>query len=272
MNDLESKLSPAVTVLVPAFNRAHYLPDALDSVLRQTFVRWRCIVIDDGSTDGTYDVASAYAAKDRRFLPLRLRENRGLGLALQAGVDAVETPYFVILDSDDWLSDDAIERLYQTMEAADNDVSLVCGNGVHWTEATDGALVRGVTQCGRAFTDQYDFFCFGPNLVPRFFRTSTVRAVGGFEDDPLTHGRHFEDKLLLLKLIHVSNFAYVDAELYHIRQHASNMTKPETRARFIEIKRYIYERTMREWGDAYDIEWEHHPEGWFDVKALHPKR
>jgi glycosyltransferase involved in cell wall biosynthesis len=261
-----------VTVLVPAYNRERYLSDAIESVLAQTYPRWKCIVIDDASTDQTREIALAYTDSDPRIEVLGLPQNRGLGLALQAGLERVATPYFVILDSDDWLSPTAVEHLYTAMEAAGDTVSLACANGVNWHESPDGQLVRGVTQRGRAFTDQYDFFQFGPNLVPRFLRTQTVREVGGFEDDPMTHGRYFEDKLLLLKLIHVSNFIYVDEDLYHIRHHGSNMTRPEARSKFIEIKRYFYERTMRAWGDEYDIEWHVHPEGWLDVKALHPKQ
>lgn len=262
---------PQVTVLIPAYNRRHYLPTAIDSVLRQTEANWRCIVIDDCSTDDTLAIAEGYTHRDSRISAVSLPVNRGLGQALNAGVDLVRTPYFVILDSDDWFADDTIERCLTVMEESGERVSLVCANGINWREQPDGTLVRGETQYGQAFVDQYEFFRFGPNLVPRFMRTHTVRKVGGFEVDPLTHGRHFEDKLLLLKLIHISDFAYVDAELYHIRMHASNMTKPQTREQFIEIKRYMYTRMLKEWGDEYDVEFILHPEGWLDVKALHPK-
>lgn len=260
-----------VTVLIPAYNRAQYLTSAIDSVLSQTEQHWCCIVIDDCSTDGTKEIANAYSAKDPRISVVSLPENRGLGQALNAGLELVETPFFVILDSDDWFADDTIEQCLTTLESAAADVSMVCANGVNWAEQSDGRLERRDTLHGQAFTDKYEFFQYGPNLVPRFFRTGSVREVGGFEVDPLTQGRNFEDKLLLLKLIQKSHFAYIDAELYHIRLHASNMTKPETRAKFVEIKRYMYTRMLKEWGDEYEVEFFLHPEGWLDVRALHPK-
>ncbi|EJY56655.1 glycosyl transferase family 2 [Alicyclobacillus hesperidum URH17-3-68] len=264
--------SPRVTVLIPAYNRADLLPTAVASVQAQTEGRWRCIVIDDGSTDDTRAVATRFAQRDERIEVLALSENRGLGNALQAGLERVKTPYFVILDSDDWFSPDAISRCLNKMEQADDDVSLVCADGVYWVQAEDGSLHRDRVQKGRAFADKYEFFCYGPNLVPRFLRTEAVRAVGGFENDPAGHGRYLEDKLLLLKLIAHGRFAYVEQELYNIRQHAHNMTHPSDRARFQAIKRQMYERMMREWGDEYEIEWEEHPEGWLDVKTLHPRR
>ncbi|WAH36896.1 glycosyltransferase family 2 protein [Alicyclobacillus dauci] len=262
---------PLVTVLIPAYNRADYLGATVESVQRQTETNWRCIVIDDHSEDNTREVGLRYVAGDDRISILTLPENRGLGQALNAGLEEVRTPYFVILDSDDWFSDHTISACLTEMSRHTDDVSLVCGNAAIWEEMEDGSLVRRGTQFGQAFADQYEFFMYGPNLVPRFLRTSTVRDVGGFEVDPLTQGRMFEDKLLLLKLIHISRFAYVNDELYHIRIHKTNMTKPETRDKFIEIKRYIYTRMLKEWGDEYEVEFFIHPEGWLDVKALKPK-
>ncbi|GMA57506.1 glycosyltransferase involved in cell wall biosynthesis [Alicyclobacillus sacchari] len=263
--------TPQVTVLIPVYNRADLLPTAVASVREQTEKRWRCIVIDDGSTDDTLAVARDLAQADERLEVLALTDNRGLGNALQAGLEQVRTPYFVILDSDDWFSPDAIRLCLAKMEQEGEDVSLVCADGVYWIQTEDGDLRRDRVQKGRAFVDKYDFFRYGPNLVPRFLRTEDVRAVGGFENDPAGHGRYLEDKLLLLKLIAHSRFAYIDAELYNIRQHGHNMTHPSDRRRFQAIKRQMYERMMREWGDEYEIEWEEHPEGWLDVKTLHPK-
>lgn len=263
---------PEVTVLVPAYNRARLLPTALDSVIQQTEQLWRCIVIDDCSTDSTRSVADSYASQDTRFTVLSLPENRGLGQALNAGVELVDTPYFVILDSDDWFEPDTLAVCLEEMRKSDDNVSMVCGNAVLWQEQSDGSLQKTGLQLGQGFVDQYEFFRFGPNLVPRFLRTRTVRKVGGFEADPLTQGRMFEDKLLLLKLIHISHFAYVDKPLYNIRMHEDNMTKPEARSKFIEVKRYIYTRMLKEWGDEYEVEFFLHPEGWLDVAELQPKR
>ncbi|EPZ45511.1 glycosyltransferase family 2 protein [Alicyclobacillus acidoterrestris] len=263
---------PLVTVLIPAYNREQYVGQAIESIQRQTLQDFVCIVIDDGSTDHTRDVVETYRKLDRRIQCLALPENRGLGQALQAGLDAVRTRYFTILDSDDWYAPQTLETCLTAIEAASADVSLVCGNAVIWHEHPDGQLIQQAQQPGRAFDNQYDFILYGPTLVPRFLRTSTVREVGGFERDPITDGRMAEDRLLLLKLIHISRFIYVNDDLYNIRVHADNMTKPETRDKFIEVKRYIFTRMLKEWGDEYEPEFYIHPEGWLDIKALIPKR
>ncbi|MFB5190988.1 glycosyltransferase family 2 protein [Alicyclobacillus fastidiosus] len=263
---------PLVTVLIPAYNRAKYVAKAIESVQRQTIDNFLCIVIDDGSEDETRLVVESYAADDLRIRCLTLPENRGLGQALDAGLREVTTPYFTILDSDDWYAEHTLEVCLQAIEQAPQDVSLVCGNAVVWEEQSDGRLTQKDRQPGRAFSDQYDFILYGPTLVPRFLRTKTVLSVGGFERDPITDGRMAEDRLLLLKLIHVSNFIYVDEDLYHIRVHQDNMTKPQTRQKFMEVKRYIFTRMLKEWGDEYEAEFYIHPEGWLDVRSLVPKK
>ncbi|WP_417200701.1 glycosyltransferase family 2 protein [Bizionia sp.] len=58
---------PLVSIIIPTFNRAHLLGETLDSILAQTYPNWECIVVDDGSTDGTEALLKAYIAKDSRF-------------------------------------------------------------------------------------------------------------------------------------------------------------------------------------------------------------
>jgi glycosyltransferase involved in cell wall biosynthesis len=244
---------------------------AVTSVLAQSEAAWSLIIIDDGSTDDTLAVARRYAEQDPRIEVISLPENQGLGMALNAGLARTNTPFFVILDSDDWLAPDTLALGLDAFHTKPASVSLVSANAVVWQEQTDGRLVEQEHIPGRAFDDQYAFLLYGPTLVPRFLRTKTVRQVGGFEADPISGGRMAEDRWLLLKLIHISTFAYIDRDLYHIRVHANNMTKPENRQQFQAVKRYLYERVLKDWGDEYEAEFYIHPEGWLDVKAIRPK-
>ncbi|HPT97702.1 MAG TPA: glycosyltransferase family A protein, partial [Armatimonadota bacterium] len=58
---------PYFSIIIPAYNRARFLPECLDSVLAQTFTDWECIVVDDGSTDGTRELVAEYVRRDSRF-------------------------------------------------------------------------------------------------------------------------------------------------------------------------------------------------------------
>src|SRR5262249_29774449 len=95
--------APRVSVLIPTWNRARYLPIAIESVLAQSFEDLEVIVIDDGSTD---DTSGALAAiRDPRVRTIR-GEHRGISRALNAGLAAARGELVARLDSDDmWLPD-----------------------------------------------------------------------------------------------------------------------------------------------------------------------
>lgn len=91
----------AVSVVIPAWNAAASLPGTLASLRAQTFTAWEAIVVDDGSTDATAEVASAAAADGSRCRLVRLPENRGVSAARNAGLAAARGDWVLFLDADD---------------------------------------------------------------------------------------------------------------------------------------------------------------------------
>jgi glycosyltransferase involved in cell wall biosynthesis len=91
-----------VSVIIPTFNYAHFLPETLDSVFNQTYTDWECIVVDDGSTDNTREVVTEYLTLDPRFKYI-FQKNKGLPGARNTGVKAARGDYFQFLDADDLL-------------------------------------------------------------------------------------------------------------------------------------------------------------------------
>lgn len=91
---------PKISVIVPCFNQGQYLAEALDSVLSSTFQDWECIIVNDGSTDKTLDIAREYETKDNRFVVVNI-PNGGLSNARNTGIKASHGKYVLPLDSDD---------------------------------------------------------------------------------------------------------------------------------------------------------------------------
>jgi glycosyltransferase involved in cell wall biosynthesis len=91
-----------VSVIVPVYNGSGFIPDTLDSLRSQTFRDWECIIIDDGSTDGTADVIKKAIAGDDRF-SYAYQANAGLSAARNAGLDRAGGEYIQFLDADDVL-------------------------------------------------------------------------------------------------------------------------------------------------------------------------
>jgi CDP-glycerol glycerophosphotransferase len=126
--------TPLVSVVVPAYDVAAYLPACLDSVLAQTHRALEVVVVDDGSPDDSAAIAERYAERDPRVRLLR-QANRGLGGARNAGAALATGDFLAFLDADDELPREAIARL---VRAAGPGVDLVVGNVVRFGDTGPG--------------------------------------------------------------------------------------------------------------------------------------
>ena len=98
------------------FNRAHALPNAIESILEQTFTDFEFIIIDDGSTDNTWNVIQSYAQKDPRIKALRNEKNKGLIYSLNRGLDVARGKYVARMDDDDKSVPFRLERQVWAMD------------------------------------------------------------------------------------------------------------------------------------------------------------
>jgi glycosyltransferase involved in cell wall biosynthesis len=110
-----------VAVVIPCYNYAHYLAQAIESVLPQLEEGDTCIVVDDGSSDNTSDVAERYPVEFIR------QQNQGVSAARNAGVAAVSQPYIICLDADDQLVPGAIDTLRGAIQTR-RDIGIVYGS------------------------------------------------------------------------------------------------------------------------------------------------
>ena len=98
----EVMVKDLVTTIVPCFNYGYYLRECVESLVRQTYERWECIIVDDGSTDDTPAVSSALAGADPRIRVIR-QTNNGVSAARNAGLAAATGEFIQFLDADDLL-------------------------------------------------------------------------------------------------------------------------------------------------------------------------
>ncbi|MEV6166145.1 CDP-glycerol glycerophosphotransferase family protein [Streptomyces sp. NPDC052052] len=120
-------MKPRLSVVVPVHNVEDYVEDCLRSVAEQTVTDIEVVLVDDGSTDGSTDIARSFAACDRRFAYVHQR-NAGLSAARNAGVrhTTADVPYLAFVDSDDIVVHDAFERMLASLESTGSD--LATGN------------------------------------------------------------------------------------------------------------------------------------------------
>ncbi len=110
------QIMPKISVILPNFNHADYIDDALRSMLMQTFDDWECIIIDDASTDKSLEIIKKFIKQDSRFQLIKLKENKGLSAARNAGLEIANGDYIGFLDADDAFTPNALEIMYMTAE------------------------------------------------------------------------------------------------------------------------------------------------------------
>ena len=101
--------TPVISIIVPCYNQAEYLPETLNSVLAQTYSNWECVIVNDGSPDNTDTIAKGYLKKDNRIKYV-YQENKGLATARNTGICNSIGEYILPLDADDLIAPTYIEK------------------------------------------------------------------------------------------------------------------------------------------------------------------
>jgi glycosyltransferase involved in cell wall biosynthesis len=110
--------NPLVSIVVPCYNQAQFLDEALQSVLDQTYSNWECVIVNDGSPDNTKEVVEKWILKDNRFIYL-FQENTGVCAARNFGIMYASGEFILPLDSDDKISPDYVLLALQSFHNDD---------------------------------------------------------------------------------------------------------------------------------------------------------
>lgn len=115
-----------VSIILPAYNAAEFLDRCIVSLLRQTIQKTEIIIVDDGSTDNTFEIASSYAKRFPDRITAITQENQGPSVARNKALDLARGKYIGFIDADDWADRDLFQKLYLTAEKEQADL-VVCG-------------------------------------------------------------------------------------------------------------------------------------------------
>ena len=124
-------MAPTVSIIIPIFNAEAYLARCLDSILAQSYSDWECILVEDGSTDGSGRICDCYAAKDARFKAIH-GSNKGVSTARNKGIQLSGGQWFYFCDADDEVMPNALETLIHECDSSGSD--LVFGGYVECDE------------------------------------------------------------------------------------------------------------------------------------------
>jgi glycosyltransferase involved in cell wall biosynthesis len=224
---------PAVSVVIPTYNRVQLLSEALDSVAAQTFRDYEIIIIDDGSADQTRE------AVEQRKEPIRYawQRNQGVSEARNHALRLTHSEFVAFLDSDDLWEPTFLERAIERLRAHP-DEALVYTDFVS-TDASGVRRIRGHRKTPRGGSVTAELF------ASTFIHTSAVvarahivRDAGGF-DGRLTHN---EDYDLWLRLSVRHRFGLIDEPLCRRRCHPSSLSRDGCQPETLQTKAELLER------------------------------
>jgi glycosyltransferase involved in cell wall biosynthesis len=243
---------PAISVIMPAYDREASIRGAVESVLRQTWTDFELIVVDDGSTDGT--VAALKAIEDPRLRVIAEGVNCGVSAARNLGIAAARAPWIAFQDSDDeWLPEKLALQMARIEALGAGCIGAYCGMAVIGTpdETKDGA--KGGRTSLRYLPAPYVTAPEGDlrrplahvNLISTqtlIARRQDLEAIGGF-DEALTA---LVDWDLVLRLAPRGRFAFVDRPLVHQYFSANSITRSQRKrtlnhARILEKNHALFE-------------------------------
>jgi glycosyltransferase involved in cell wall biosynthesis len=215
--------APTLSVTVLNYNYARYLPQCLDSILRQTWTDFELILINDCSTDNSLEVIQPYLA-DPRVKLVNHEHNKGYISSLIEGSELSRGKYITVISADDYcVSDRAFDSLLRPMEADDAVVLAYAAHG-HYTPDSvcryhrrphpESYVRSGVDEFRDLVLENY--ILHSGTII----RAVTYRAVGGY--DP--HARYAPDSVMWMTLCGQGKVAYCADELYAYRVHDQSMS------------------------------------------------
>lgn len=233
--------TPLVSVIIPAYNQAIYLPEALDSLLAQTYSNWEAVIVDDGSPDNVADIASRYIEKDPRIKFLHT-DNHGLSAARNTGAAHSDGEYLIFLDGDDRIAPGYIAECVAALQS-DRRIKVAAPQmqcfGIHqeiWPVV---------------YENYAQLLINNPLYATAAMRRSDFDAIGGY-DEGMRKG--FEDWEFWIRLLagEGSDAVWIGPDiLFFYRQKQQSMIVDSMRgATLVDNRAYIFNKHR----EKYDAE------------------
>jgi glycosyltransferase involved in cell wall biosynthesis len=251
--------SPAISVLMPVYNGARYLAEAVESILAQTYRDFEFVIVDDGSTDRSPTMLDEYARRDARIKVVR-RANTGIVGALNNAIAESKAALIARMDADDVSLPDRLEK--QVAYMRDHPECVALGSRVTGIDPYGCVLFQSEHKLAHDEIDAELLNGVGWAIVhpAAMLRRDAVEEVGRYRPE----WQWVEDLDLFLRLAEIGKLANLPDQLLRYRQHTEsiNRTRAAEQARLADAcVREAYRRRGRE-----------APAGWRFVPKLKPSK
>lgn len=165
---------PLVSILMTAYNRERYIPEAIESVLASTYQKWELIIVDDASKDGTVNIAKSYQEKDNRIKLFINEENLGDYPNRNRAVSYATGQYIMFCDSDDKLFPDSLAKILAIVDAIPG-----FNFAMYWPHSNNIFTLAKEVALRKHFFEQ-QFLYIGPGGT--FMRRSFINSIGCYPE------------------------------------------------------------------------------------------
>ena len=211
-----------VSVILPVFNADRFLPQCLDSILRQTYQEWELIAVDDGSKDRSLEILKSYEKRDDR-IHIISKKNEGVSIARNVALSQVCGEYIYFVDSDDIVMQDALSILIRTLES--NNATFVKSDFLPINEHGKQLFINKKQGIRRRYEGKIidsEMF-YSKILMDEFFLWTCLFRRDIIEKNKIRfipHCRLMEDAAFIVEyLLHSSRNVYKDACVYGYRKY-----------------------------------------------------
>lgn len=269
-----------ISIIIPVYNVSQYLNECIQSVINQSYQNFECILIDDGSSDGSEIICDQWTQHDNRIRVIH-QPNQGVSKARNKGIAEAQGEYIAFIDSDDWIDSNYLNTLLRPIEESNVDL-VVCGLQQHYSNETfknysyKTGIIHIERQDTKAFTDiNKKFLLFGP--VIKLYKRTIIQTHNIHFPPEYTYG---EDLLFNYNYLEYVKAIYIiDQCLYHYRIIGNGTLSSIKRINQFEIdyaqwnilKDFFYRKNL--WND-YSTSYLYHRLWWcmYDTILSFPER
>lgn len=202
-----------ISVVIPIYNNEKYIDKCINSILKQTFQNFEIICIDDNSTDNSYEILKSYEKKDSRIKLLKNLENLGAGKTKNIGLETAKGKYILFIDSDDYIKEETLERLFN--KALELDADYIGYNMIRIYEDND----KTIYSSAQTYKDKY---FQSMSACTKLYKKNFLLEKQ-IQFDPLRSG---EDMIMAFKVFAFSQkYDWIDFDGYFYLQRNGSLTK-----------------------------------------------
>ena len=243
------KRSLKVSLLVPIYNAAPFLKVCLESLRAQTLKEMEILCLDDGSSDDSVAIVRDFVKRDRRFVLIEGKENRGYGTVMNRGLTVAQGEYVGVVEADDFVDAGMCSELYTAARVHRADIAkanyYIYARELDWR----ASLLPVNQEQGHLSSVQMEYLATRPATIwtalyrRQFLQDKDIKFMEG-------HSARFQDTSFAFKAMATANRVYFTPQaFYHFRQHPGQMTHSQRSPEAIvgeyrEVERFLDERKL----------------------------